>query len=221
MNFRSNNNTVLLVAGKDELPAVASFLSSRLSAKGTKILTASTGIDGIFSYNIALPCIVIVDDSLPDMRGSSVCSILRASTLGKNAANIFLVGDCASYRFRTFADFFFPKPLQYSFLGNVLDEFFYQRRVSSPEFYGVIGNAVRKQQSELPKFLDTPRFAVNHVFSPFSELSGDGIDYWTGPDGSDLYGFIFDNTGHDVLAYSQTSSIRTLLRIYFNAYQGE
>ena len=219
MNFRSNKNTVLVIASKEELPKIASYCSSSLSKEGTKVVTASAGIDGIFAYNLYSPCIVIVDDTLSDMRGASVCSILRDSAQGKDVANIFFVGDASSYLFKTYADFFFQKPLQYELLNNVLKEFFYRRKTSSPEFLGQIGSAVRRQKSELPKKIETSRFVVDNIFSAFSELSGDGLDYWVGDNGSDLYGFIFDNTGHDILAYSSTSQIRTLLKISFNLYQ--
>ncbi len=219
MNYRSNKNTVLVIAGKDELPNIASFCSSALSKEGTKIITASTGVDGVFAYGKYSPCIVIVDDTLPDMLGSSVCSIIHDSTFGKNIANIFFIGDSSSYLFTTFADFFFQKPLSYDLLGNVFKEFFHCRKISSPEFIAQIGTAVRKQQKELPNELETPLFIVNNIFSAYSELSGDGLDYWAGENGSDLYGFIFDNSGHDILAYSSTSSIKTLLKISFRLYQ--
>ena len=219
MIFRSNNNSVLLVAGENTLSEIASFCTAALKQEGTKILTASTGLDGIFSYNRYLPCIVIVDDALPDMRGSSVCSIIRDSAHGRNAANIFFVGDSASYLYSTYADFFFQKPLQYDLLGTVFKEFYYRRKTSSPEFVGQIGNAVRKQKNELPKKMETSRYAVDSVFSAYSELSGDGLDYWIGENDFDLYGFIFDNTGHDLLAYSSTSAIKTMLKISFKLYQ--
>lgn len=219
MNFRSNKNTVLVISGKEELPKIASFCHSELSKEGTNIITASSGIDGIFAYNTYSPCIVIVDDSISDMRGSSVCSILHDSTRGKDTANIFFIGDSSSYLFKTYADFFFQKPLSYDLLSNILKEFFYRRKITAPVFVGQIGSAVRKQHDELPKLFDNQYFQVNYIFSAFSELSGDGLNYWAGDDGSNLYGFIFDNTGHDLLAYSSTSSIKTLLKVWFDIYQ--
>ena len=219
MNFRSKHNSVLLIASQEKLPELSTFCAAALAKEETKILTAATGLDGIFSYNRYLPCIVIVEDTLPDMRGSSVCSILRDSVYGKDIANIFFIGDSKSYLYSTYADFFFSKPLQLELLGTVFKEYFHQKKISSPEFVGQIGNAKRKQRNELPKGLDTPQCIVNHVFSAYSELSGDGLDYWVGENHADIYGFIFDNTGHDLLAYAQTSAIKTMLKISFNLYQ--
>ena len=219
MNFRSKHNSVLLIASQEKLPELSTFCAAALAKEETKILTAATGLDGIFSYNRYLPCIVIVEDTLPDMRGSSVCSILRDSVHGKDMANIFFVGDSASYLYSTYADFFFQKPLQFDLLGTVLREYFYQRKISSPEFMGQIGNAKRKQRNELPKKIETSACVVDSIFSAYSELSGDGLDFWSSANDSDLYGFIFDNTGHDLLAYSQTSAIKTMLKISFKLYQ--
>lgn len=219
MNFRSKHNSVLLVACQETLPELSAFCSMALEKEDTKILTAATGLDGIFAFNRYLPCITIIEDMLPDMRGSSVCSILRDSVHGKDMANIFFVGDSASYLYSTYADFFFQKPLQFELLGNVLREYFYQRKISSPEFVGQIGNAKRKQQNDLPKRLETSACVVDSIFSAYSELSGDGLDYWFGENESELYGFVFDNTGHDLLAYSQASAIKTMLKISFKLYQ--
>ena len=219
MNYRSNRNTILIIASQEKLSEISRFCAKELANEGTKFLTASTGLDGIFLYHWHLPCITIIEDNLPDIKGSSVCSVIRDSVFGKGAANIFFVGESSSYLFNTYADFFFQKPLQYDLLGIVLKEFFYQRKINSPEFVAQIGNAVRKQRSLLPQKLDTPHCFVNCVFSAYSELSGDGLDYWVSETGSDLYGFIFDNTGHDLLAYSQTSAIRTMLKVSFNLYQ--
>ena len=220
MNFLKNKNTLLLIAGKNEISNIAPFCHSLLSEEGTKIITASTAIDGIFAFFQYAPCIVIVDDSLPDMRGSSVCSILRDSARSEElAANIFFIGDSSSYIFRTFANFFFQKPLQYNLLGNVLKEFFYRRKIQNPLTVQQIGTSVLRQRSELPKPIVTSRFAVSNVFSAFSELSGDGLEYWLGKNGTDLYGFIFDISGHDILAFTSTSQFKALLKIPFGHYE--
>lgn len=219
MNFRSNNNSVLLIASQEMLPTLSAFCATTLAKDGVKTLITSTGLDGIFAYNRYLPCIVIIEDTLPDMRGSSVCSIIRDSVYGKDIANIFFIGSSKTYLYSTYADFFFQKPLQFELLNIVFKEYFHQRKISSPEFVGQIGNAKRKQRNELPKRLETPQCIVNNVFSAYSELSGDGLDYWVGDNNSDIYGFIFDSTGHDLLAYSQTSAIKTMLKISFKLYQ--
>lgn len=219
MNFLANTNTVLLIADEETLTRLSSFCASVLSGEGTKIQTASTGLNGILAYHRFLPCIVIVYDDLPDMRGCSVCSIIRDSAQGMKMANIFFVGDSSSYLYNTFADFFFQKPLQLDLLGTIFKEFFYRRRTSSPEFLGQIGSAARKQRMELPKPIDTPHCFVSNFFSAYSELSGDGLDYWFDNGKPNLYGFIFDNSGHDLLAYSEASAIRTMLKFTFSLYQ--
>ncbi len=218
MNFRSNNNSILLIVGQDMMPSLLNFCNSVLLQEGTKVLTASTGLDGIFIYNCKLPCIVIIDDTLPDMRGSSVCSIIRDSAFGGDAVNLFFIGASSSYLYSTYADFFFQKPLQFDLLEIVLKEYYYRRKINAPEFVAQIGTAKRKQRNELPKKLETTRYIVNCFFAAYSELSGDDLDYWAGDNG-DLYGFLFDNTGHDLLAYSQTSVIKTMLKVAFKLYQ--
>lgn len=220
MNFLKNKNTLLLIIGEKELPEVASFCHTTLSEEGTKIYTATTAVDGIFAFFKFAPCIVIIDDTLPDMRGSSVCSILRDSARSEDlAVNIFFIGDSSSYLFRTFANFFFQKPLQFNLFGNVLKEFFYRRKIQNPLAVQQIGSSVLRQRSELPKTIHTKKFVVSNVFSAFYELSGDGLDYWLGKNKSDLYGFIFDISGHDILAYTSTSQFKGLLKISFDLYE--
>ncbi len=92
MNFRSNHNSVLLIANQESLPELSAFCATTLAKEGIKILITSTGIDGIFAYNRYLPCIVIIEDTLPDMRGSAVCSIIRDSVHGKVSSMITIQG---------------------------------------------------------------------------------------------------------------------------------
>ena len=60
---------------------------------------------------------------------------------------------------------------------------------------------------------------MNNVYSPFSELSGDGLDYWTGEDEHGLYGLLFDCTGHDIVSFLQVGEIRALLKKGCKYYQ--
>lgn len=220
MNFSSNRNAVLLIMGKDLISKMAAFCSSMLRRQEkVEILKTSSGLDGILAYNKHLPCLVIVEDELPDMPGSSVSSILKAAPNGGEAVNVFFIGKSSSYLYNTNADYFFPKPVPFNAAGIILKEFFHRRKLRQSAFLLDIEKTKRKQKENLPEEIETKRYVVSNIFSAFSELSGDGIDYWLGDDGSGLYGFLFDCTGHDLLAFSQTSEIRNLLRIHFSAYQ--
>ena len=220
MNFSSNRNAVLLIMGKNLLSKMAAYCTSMLRRQeDVEILKASSGLDGILSYNRFRPCLVIVEDELPDMPGASVCSILKAAPNGGEAVNVFFIGKSSSYLYSTFADCFFHKPVPFNAAGIILNEFFYRRKLRKSAYLLDIEKTKRKQKETVPEEIETSRFVVSNIFSAFSELSGDGIDYWVGDDGSDLYGFLFDCTGHDLLAFSQTSEIRHPLRTYFAAYQ--
>lgn len=219
MNFVSNSQSLLLIMSGELLSKMSLFCANEFKDEKVKIIEAATGMDGIFAYNRHLPCLVIIEDTLADMMGSSVCAILKDAPNGGEATNIFLVGEHSSYLHNTNADYFFQKPVQFTTVGMVLKEFFSRRKLQLSAFIPEIEKAKRKQKADLPQKIETNRYSVNYVFSAFSELSGDGLDYWSGDDDNGLYGFLFDCSGHDILAYSQTSELRSMLKLSYRLYQ--
>lgn len=219
MNFASNRKAVLLIMGKEMLSKMAVFCASVLKQEKAEILKATSGLDGILAYNRHLPCLVIVEDELPDMPGSAVCGILKTSPNGGESVSVFFVGKSSSYLYGTNADCFFPKPVKFSSAAVIMREFFARRWMHRSAFILDIEKAKLKQKESLPEKIETDRYTASHIFSPFSELSGDGLDYWQGEVSGDLYGFLFDCTGHDFAASLQTSELHTVLRIHFDSYE--
>lgn len=219
MNFASNRKAVLLIMRKELLSKMAVFCASVLKQEKVEILRATSGLDGILAYNRHFPCLVIVEDELPDMLGSSVCSILKTSPNGGEAVGVFFVGKSSSYLYGTNADCFFPKPIKFGAAAVIIREFFARRWMHRSAFRIDVEKAKRKQKESLPEKIETDRYIVSHIFSAFSELSGDGLSYWLGKDGRDLFGFLFDCTGHDFASFSQTSEIWSLLRFHFKPYE--
>ena len=151
--------------GNVMLSKMAAFCVSTLRQDKVEILKASSGLDGILAYNRHLPYIVIVEDDLPDMLGSSVCSILKAAPNGGNAVNVFFVGKSSSYLFNTNADHFFPKPVPFNAVGIIMKELFYRRKLRKSAFFLDIEKTKHKQKACLPEKIETPRYVVDNIFS--------------------------------------------------------
>ncbi|MBP2629492.1 MAG: nifL [Firmicutes bacterium] len=174
-----------------------------------KVYTAATGLTGFAKFNEYLPVLVIVENDLPDMSGMSFSAILKDTDRGFNCT-IYVLG-VTSFMQNAKADYYFPTELNKDIFSMQIRTFFdrqYMRSHHSDEFE----RAKMRQNEFLPAYLETSTFKVDTIYSPFSELSGDGIDYWYGEDKEGLYGLLFDCTGHDIVSFTQVGEIRALLK---------
>lgn len=71
------------------------------------------------------------------------------------------------------------------------------------------------QKKTLPKAIQQEALSIDYIFSPYSDFSGDCLDFWYSEKDNTVYGFLFDCTGHDVHSYSQVREMRTLFHLMF------
>ena len=214
MNPFNRNQDAILIIQRNPAELHRALLEALPQASGpnnVKIFEAHDAVSGFESYRQNHPCLVLIDDDLPDMRGMSCSGILKDAVDAE---------DCTVYVFNIHefignskADFVFfqKKDVSNETLCLQVADYFSRRNLMTLHSIE-IERAKARQLTCLPESLDTKNFKVDIVFSPFSELSGDGVDYWCGPSNTDLYGFLFDCTGHDIISFSQTGEIRSLLK---------
>jgi len=204
---KQNKNSILIVMR--EPAQISTWVSDALKEYDIKIHLAKTGLTGFVMFNEHLPSLVIVDNDLPDLSGMSFSSILKDMDKGA-CCTIYVLG-VTSLLQNAKADYYFPKELNKDLFSMQIRTFFDQEVMKS-QHSDEITRAKMKQNEFLPEKLETVNYKVDTIYSPFGELSGDGIDYWYGEDKNGLYGLLFDCTGHDIVSFLQVAEIRALLK---------
>lgn len=182
------------------------------------IHTAANGIQALVKYNKYAPSLVLICAELPDMSGMTLSSIIKDSQTGKKT--IIYLYDLKEIMQNTKADFFFNATTEEKFEDALHAQIvnFYNVRFMQNNHSLEIMRAISKQYEKLPKAYENQYFSVTPVFSAYGDLSGDSYDYWEDEAGN-LYGLLFDCTGHDFLSFSQVNSMRTLLKRDMHLYE--
>lgn len=208
----------ILVVSKQP-STVAAWLTEWTKKYNIAVYSANSGISGLARFEELKPTLLVVDDNLPDMRGMSFTTTIKDGRHGKDT-KVYLYNLSSIFR-NAKADYFLIKASADEFreqlhaqITSYLNEK-YMETLHSVEMQ----RAKRLQYEQLPSPVVTAHFHVNNIFSPMTELSGDGFDYWTGEDQNGLYGLLFDCTGHDIVSFSQCGAIRTLLKKACKLYQ--
>lgn len=205
----NNNRNAILIVMRD--PAkISSWVGEALHEySNIHVSTAVTGLQGFVRFNEDLPALIIVEHDLPDLSGMSFSSIIKDMEKG-SLSTIYVLG-VTSLLQNAKADYYFPKEINKDLFAMQLRTFF-DRQFMIAQHSDEIARAKMKQNEFLPAKLETNAFKVDTIYSPFGELSGDGVDYWYGEDKDGLYGLIFDCTGHDIVSFLQVGEIRALLK---------
>lgn len=189
-----------------------------LNEKITELFTISVhistdAITGMKKVKKYFPVLIMVDDRLPDMNGMSFSAIVK-DTIEGSESTIYLF-NVEKLLQNTKANYFLPVLTSDDELKNILMmqvKAFFDERYIKTIHADEYESQKALQYKSLPDSIDNSRFAVNSVFSPFDQLSGDGFDYWVGEEGNGLYGFLFDCTGHGPLSYPLVGNIRADLK---------
>ena len=193
---------------------IQQWLSEKVAELFTiSIHTSTDAITGMKSVKKYFPVLIMVDDRLPDMNGMSFSSIVK-DTLEGSESTIYLF-NVEKLLQNTKANYFLPVLTSEDELKNILMlqvKAFFEARYIQTIHADEYAAQKAMQYDSLPDSIDTSRFAVSSVFSPFDQLSGDGFDYWVGEEGNGLYGFLFDCTGYGPLSYPLVGNIRSDLR---------
>lgn len=212
------NNSILLITPS---PAeIITVLNPLIKEYNIKIDVAKSGIEGIEKCITCHPALLLVDSELPDLKGESLSAILKDTQKGCNYT--IYIFNIDKFLQNTKADYYFPA-LNKNFKECLCMQLkvFFDKKLLKEKHSEEIERAKIEQASIIPKKIETNTFQVNNVYSPFSELSGDGLDYWTGEDEHGLYGLLFDCTGHDIVSFLQVGEIRALLKKGCKYYQSK
>lgn len=207
---------ILLVDSEPE--KILGWLKLWLVKYDISIHTAESGIQALVKYNKYLPGLILIAADLPDMSGMTLSSIIKDSQSGKNT--VIYLYNLKEIMQNTKADFFFNATSEEKFCDALHAQIvnFYNVRFMHTNHSMEIMRAIAQQYEKLPMAYEGKYFSVTPVFSAYGELSGDSYDYWEDESGN-LYGLLFDCTGHDFLSFSQVSNMRTLLKKDMRMYE--
>jgi len=198
----------------DQYPEkLVDYVKNWLLRYDISILIAKTGIEALEKYKLYSPALIILNAELPDMSGMSVSSIIKDGENGRQTSVILF--NLEGVFQNTKADFFFTRMDEQSFsdLMQAQLKTFYDERFLKAMHSQEIQMAQHRQYQLLPETIFGKQYTVLNFFSAFSSgLSGDGFDYWQDAAGKNLYGLLFDCTGHDITAFSQVNSLRSFLK---------
>lgn len=180
---------------------------------------AATGMDGLFLFQKMNPhpLVVIIDEDLPDLHGSSVASIIKDmknEDMKEGPESIVYVINVTNLLQNAKADYFMQKPVNIDMLFLQVKQDIEKHLLINSQS-DAIQKAVSGQIDMLPQSFRKERFEITNIFSPYNDLSGDGIYYWYPEQSKEkdcLYGYLFDCTGHDISSYGQCSSLWFSLR---------
>jgi len=175
----------------------------------------NNAIDGLMAYKKYRPFLTLIDAALPQLNGCSLTAILKGMPAIPNGA-IYVIGN--SFMDNVKADAYISRPINKNqFIAQIRDYIEqYQMKI---EHSSEIERAKIKQEAILPADINAKNFHVDYIYSPFSGLSGDCLDYWYTNTKQGLYGFIFDCAGHDICSFLQVYEIRALIKSGFKLYQ--
>lgn len=219
MTSKAQQSQILVVSPKaDEM---IDWLKSELEDYFISFTKATTGIEALETVDKLKPILVLIDCKLPEMNGMSLSSIIKDTICG-DKIKIFLynmdhVMQNAKADFFCLASYDTQKQLLKEHICAQVRAFV-ANHVMQNKYGDEIMRAKINQFEVLPHNIDTPQLRVTSIFSPYSDLSGDGFDYWLvdGNNGINGYksfiGFLFDCTGHDLVSYTQSGEFRILLK---------
>lgn len=187
------------------------------------VVSTSDPLMGLQFFRELSPFLILLEAELPIMKGYAVCAIVRGMKGGNQPfilmSSLKKDADDIKMDYKSGIDMFFEKPLNFVVLVEQIKKIREKREAKGATF-AEFERARQDQQNLLPQGIQEACLRVNHIYSPFQQLSGDYIDYWFEQDKLRLCGYLFDVTGHDLCSYSQVAEIRALFKYGFRMYGG-
>lgn len=113
MNPKAGQQTILVV---DDMPDIVKMLSKRLEHWGYRVVTASSGEEGLAVAEAEHPDVILLDVLMPKMKGREVCARLKSNPTTKDIPVIFLtalgLADHVKSGLELGADDYIIKPFQ-------------------------------------------------------------------------------------------------------------
>ncbi len=203
----NDNNTILLVMETNELETMKKILEGISGRYDISLIATDNPLDGLIKYNQCNPCLLITSANMPFLNGFSISAIIKGTEYGRDCAVWLIVDDVVM---DAKVDFFIRRPIREDLVSLQFQSWCDKRFPAKPSHSILMAKI--EQAKLFPQKIQEESFHVDYIYSPFNELSGDGLDFWLGQNKDGLYGFLFDCTGHDLASYGQVREIRMILK---------
>lgn len=194
-----------------------------------QILTTDNPITGLSLYNTLKPSVLFIDDDLDKINGIVFCQIIKElmvkNSISYKDLTIFMFLSKQNINNTKLKDlninYFIATPIDKDLFTLQIATFFNNFKLG---FNTTLEETVKKAQinqaETLPNFIEIENetLSVNYIYIPYLNLSGDLFNYWLDEDNKFLYGYLFDCTGHDLIAWRQTAKIKTIFNYAFRFY---
>lgn len=205
--MKNNDNTILLVMEKNEIGQMKKILQKGLETYDVQLIAEDNPLDGLIRYNQYNPCLLITSANMQFLNGFSISAIIKGTEYGRDCAVWLIIDDVVM---DAKVDAFIRRPIREELVSLQLQNWCEKRFPAKPS--QSILMAKIEQAKLFPQKIQEETFHVDYIYSPFNELSGDGLDFWLGQNKDGLYGFLFDCTGHSLASYGQVREIRMILK---------
>ena len=204
----------------DDDQSIQIFLKRILEKQGYKVITASTGEEGIFRTMDSPPALIICDWIMPGLSGIEVCDIIKKDPKLSTTFFILLTSlDSVANRVKGLdagADDFITKPIEQNELqarvraGLRLHQLSQDLHTQKLLLETELAEATEYVKSLLPLPVNKP-LSIQFKFLPSRQLGGDCFDYnWLDADTLAIY--LLDVAGHGLKATLPSISVLNLLR---------
>lgn len=209
----SRHDSILLVMKQEKADRLLPALEAAIKQYNVSIVIENSSINGIVRFQTLLPCLVLIDNDISDMVGLSAAAIIKEAVLKEQYACAVYVTGVTNFLENIRADRIFSD-LEGSSNKIVIAsvQAYLENRINHLSRSEEIKRAKNNQRDIIPTPKNDDKFEIIPIFSPFHELSGDGIDYWYDEEKNKISGYVFDCTGHDLVSYLQSGEIRAMLK---------
>ncbi len=209
----SRHDSILLVMKQEKADRLLPELEIAINQYNVSIVVENSSINGIVRFQTLLPCLVLIDNDISDMVGLSAAAIIKEAVLKEQYACAVYVTGVTTFLENIRADRIFSD-LEVASNKIVIASVraYLENRINHMSRSEEIKRAKNNQRDIIPMPATEDKFEIIPIFSPFHELSGDGIDYWYDETTNKISGFVFDCTGHDLVSYLQSGEIRAMLK---------
>ncbi len=215
----SRHDSILLIMKKEKAAKILPDLEKAVKQYNVSIVVEDSSVSGIVRFQTLLPCLVMIDNDVEDMVGLSAAAIIKEAVLKEQYVCAVYVTGVTKFLENIRADRIFSNTEPDSnkiLIASV--RAYLENRVNQMARSEEIKRAKNNQKDILPNPLLNDQFDIVPIFSPYHELSGDGIDYWYEESTNKISGFVFDCTGHDLVSFLQSGEIRAMLHGVWRFY---
>ena len=180
-----------------------------------KVVCTNNGAEGLRLFQELKPRVVIIDAVMPEMDGFVVFSVMHNIDIEQKCVFVMVTssqneGDMERAFTIGFDDYFFKPVNMFLFVAKIKKMLWDKIRCIDEIEKDEIAKTRYVQTSMLPIWIDNAYVSVEHLYSPFEEVSGDFLEYLWDEKTRTLRGYIFDVAGHGLSSAMQVFAIKML-----------